>query len=136
VTEPIAEDTRKTDRAFRPWVAAVADLAVIVVFVVIGRRTHGEDAGVSGFFRVLWPFAAGLAVAWLVTGLARAPLAWRRAVPAWLLTVAVGIALRIVVQGHDFKVSFAIVALLFTAAGLLGWRAVVQRARRRTRRSG
>ena len=120
----------------RKWVAAVADLAVLVVFVVIGRRTHGEDAGVVGFLRVLWPFAVGLAVGWLVTGLARAPLAWRRAVPAWLLTVAVGMTLRIVVQGHEFKGAFTIVALVFTGAGLLGWRAAVGAARRRTLRPG
>jgi hypothetical protein len=123
-------------REMRPWVAAAADSAVIVVFVVIGRRTHGEDAGASGFLRVLWPFAIGLAVGWLATGLARAPLAWRRAVPAWLLAVAVGIALRIAVQGHDFKGAFTVVALLFTGAGLLGWRAAVVAARRRTSRPG
>jgi peptidoglycan/LPS O-acetylase OafA/YrhL len=119
-----------TDRGVRPWVAAVADLAVLVVFVAIGRRTHHEDAGVDGFFRVLWPFAVGLVVGWAATGLARAPLEWRRAVPAWLLTVAVGIALRVVVQGRDFKVSFAIVALVFTGACMLGWRAAVRFARR------
>jgi DUF3054 family protein len=124
------------DRTIRSWVAAAADVAVIVVFVVIGRRTHGEDAGVTGFVRVLWPFAIGLAVGWLATGLARAPLAWRRVVPAWLLTVVVGMALRIVVQGHEFKLAFTIVALVFTGAGLLGWRAAVAAARRRTLRPG
>jgi hypothetical protein len=120
----------------RTSLAVVADVAVIVVFVLIGRRTHNEDAGVAGFLRVFWPFAVGLAFGWLVTGLARDPLAWRRAVPAWLLTVAVGMALRIVVEGHDFKVAFTVVALLFTGAGLLGWRAVVVAARRRTVRTG
>jgi peptidoglycan/LPS O-acetylase OafA/YrhL len=108
----------------RPWVAALADLAVVVVFVLIGRRTHHEDAGVGGFLRVWWPFAVGLAAGWAISRLDRAPLAWGRAVLTWLLTVAVGMALRIVVQGHEFKPAFAVVAVCFLGAGLLGWRAV------------
>jgi peptidoglycan/LPS O-acetylase OafA/YrhL len=120
-----------TDRSIRPWVAAVADLAVLFVFVAIGRRTHHEDAGVVGFFRVLWPFAVGMVVGWAATGLARAPLDWRRAVAAWLLTVAVGMTLRVLAQGHEFKASFTIVALVFTGVCMLGWRAAVRFARRR-----
>jgi Protein of unknown function (DUF3054) len=117
------------------WAAAFADLAVIVVFVLVGRRLHHEDAGVAGFFRVLWPFAVGLVMAWLATGLFRSPLSWRRAVPAWILTVAIGVVLRIAVQDHDFSVAFTIVATLFVGSCMLGWRAVVLavQQRRRTR---
>ncbi|HXY93592.1 MAG TPA: DUF3054 family protein, partial [Acidimicrobiia bacterium] len=60
------------------WAAALADLAVVVLFVAIGRRTHHEDSGADGFVRVFWPFAVGLAVGWLASGLAAAPLAWGR----------------------------------------------------------
>jgi hypothetical protein len=72
-----------------------------------------------------------LGAAWLVTGLWRAPLAWTRAVVAWLVTVGAGMALRIAVQGRDFKVAFTIVTLLFVGAGMLGWRAVVRWRRTR-----
>jgi hypothetical protein len=120
------------DRRVRPWLAATADVAVLVAFVRIGRRSHHEDAGVAGFLRVWWPFAVALVVAWLVTGLWRAPLAWSRAVPAWLITVALGMALRITAQDRELKVAFTIVTLLFVGAGMLGWRAI---ARRRTGRA-
>jgi hypothetical protein len=100
---------------------------------LIGRRVHHEDAGVAGFFRVLWPFAVGLAVAWLATGLFRSPLSWRRAVSAWILTVAIGVVLRIAVQGHDFSVAFTIVATLFVGACMLGWRVVVLAVQQRRR---
>ncbi len=120
------------DRLSRPWLALLGDVAVLVVFVLVGRRSHHEDAGLAGFFRVWWPFAVALGVAWIVTGLWRAPLAWSRAVIAWLLTVALGMALRIAVQGRDFKVAFAIVTLLFVGAGMLGWRAVVRWRRSRS----
>lgn len=116
-------------RPLRPWIAVVADVAVLVAFVLIGRRSHHEDAGSAGFLRVWWPFAVGLAVAYLVTGLHRAPLAWGRVVAAWLVTVAVGMALRIIVEGRDFKVAFTLVTLLFVGAGMLGWRAVVRAVR-------
>ena len=69
----------------------------------------------------------GLVVAWLVAGLWKHPFEWRRVVGAWLGTVAVGMALRVLVQGRDFKPSFAIVTTLFVGAGMLGWRAVGRR---------
>jgi hypothetical protein len=109
-------------------------VAVLVVFVVVGRRSHHEDAGTAGFLRVWWPFVAGLAVAWLVTGLHRAPLAWGRAVAAWLVTVAVGMTLRIVVEDRSFKVAFTVVTLLFVGAGMLGWRAVARAVHARRHR--
>jgi hypothetical protein len=123
--------TDARDRNLRPGIAAGADLAVIVLFVVIGRRSHHEDAGFVGFLRVWWPFAAGLVVAWLATGLFRAPLAWGRAVTAWLLTVAVGMTLRIGVEGRSLSLAFTIVTLVFTGVGMLGWRAVVRCVRDR-----
>jgi hypothetical protein len=67
---------------------------------------------------VWWPFVAGLVLAWLVTRLDRAPLAWGRAVVAWLPTVAVGMTLRIAVEGHS-SVAFTVVTLLFVGAGML-----------------
>lgn len=114
-----------TERRIRVWVAAAADLVVIVVFVAVGRRTHHTGGAVAGFLRVLWPFLVGLVAGWLVTGLASVPLAWRRAVPAWLVTVGVGVALRILVQGHEFKPAFTLVAVVFVGAGMLGWRGAV-----------
>jgi hypothetical protein len=118
------------------WAAATADVAVLVLFVLIGRRTHHEDAGTVGFFRVLWPFLVGLVAGWLLTGLYRAPLDLRRAAGAWITTVAVGMVLRIAVQGHAFKVTFVVVALVFLGVCLLGWRAAVAAwARRADRRS-
>jgi hypothetical protein len=118
----------------RPWVALLGDVAVLVVFVLVGRRSHHEDAGIGGFFRVWWPFAAALGVAWVATGLWRAPLAWGRAVAAWLVTVALGMVLRIALQDRELKVAFTIVTLVFVGAGMLGWRAVVRWRRTRTRR--
>src|SRR3954468_16916842 len=126
--------TDAPDRTLRPWIAAAADLAVVVLFVAIGRRSHHEDARLAGFLRVCWPFAVGLLVGSLVTRLPQAPLAWTRAIGAWLLTVAVGMVLRIVIEDRDLSVAFIIVTLVFLGAGMLGWRGALRLIRtRRTR---
>lgn len=105
--------------------AVVADIAVLVAFVAIGRRSHEAGSDLEGFFGNLGPFLVGLGVAAATTGVYRAPLAFRRAVPAWLLTVAVGVPLRLVVLDRSFSATFALVAALFIGACMLGWRATV-----------
>src|SRR5437868_4825228 len=106
-------------RPNRAVLAFAIDLAIVVAFVLIGRRTHAEDAGFRGFVRVLWPFAVGLVVGWAVAVLPVAPFAWRRAVPAWVTTVVLGMALRIAVEGRAFKVGFLVVATIFLGACIL-----------------
>jgi hypothetical protein len=127
------------------WPAA-ADVACVLLFVVIGRANHGHGETVSGVASTAWPFLAGLAVGWVVAlewpvALGRrrpaaalgwrrpaAALGWRRpaalvpsGVAAWLGTVVVGMVLR-VVAGQGTAVSFSIVALCFLGLFLLGWR--------------
>ncbi|HEY0716861.1 MAG TPA: DUF3054 domain-containing protein [Streptosporangiaceae bacterium] len=106
----------------RRFGAAAADVAGVLLFVVIGRADHGHGETVSGVASTAWPFLAGLAAGWLVTR------AWRRpgalvpsGVAAWLGTVVVGMVLR-VAAGQGTAVSFIIVALGFLGLFLLGWR--------------
>lgn len=103
--------------------AVLADLACIVVFVTIGRRSHAEDETLAEIARVAAPFLIGGAVGWLVSRGWRAPL---RVVPTgvvvWVATVAIGMVLRRTVFDRGVAVSFVIVATVFTALFLLGWR--------------
>lgn len=115
---------RTAEPRLRPWVAFLVDLVVLVVFVAVGRRSHHLHSGVEHSFDVLWPFAVGLVVGWLVTRLDRAPLSLVRAAGAWVITVGLGMALRINVQDHVFMLAFTIVATLFVGACMLGWRLV------------
>ena len=133
--ETLAADARARDRhrdtgvmshepppRISPWIAFLVDLVAVVVFVLIGRRTHHEDAGFVGFLRVVWPFAVALVVGWAIARLDRAPLAWGRVAILWVTTVALGMLLRIVVDGHDFKGAFTIVATVFLGVCFFGWR--------------
>ncbi|TDD85033.1 DUF3054 domain-containing protein [Actinomadura rubrisoli] len=115
----------------RSAVAAGLDVCGVLVFVAIGRASHEEAGSLTGFAGTAWPFLAGLGAGWL------AVRAWRRPeglVPAgigiWVTAVAVGMVLR-VVSGQGTAFAFVVVALLFLALMLLGWRTVAHFVGRR-----
>ena len=109
--------------------AVVLDCCCVLVFVIIGRASHGE--GLAGIASTAWPFLAGLAGGWLATaGLAgrawRQPFRlWPAGVGAWLGAVALGMLLR-VVSGQGTALAFTGVALAFLGLFLLGWRLLAQ----------
>jgi hypothetical protein len=102
--------------------ALAGDVACLLVFCAIGRRSHAEGITVSGVAETAWPFVSGTAVGWL---LARG---WRRptalvptGVVVWLSTVIVGMLLRRATSAGT-ALSFVMVASISTAILLLGWR--------------
>ena len=107
----------------RPAAAALhADVACILAFCAVGRRSHAEGITVAGVADTAWPFVSGIAVGWLATR------AWRRptslaptGIVIWLCTVVVGMALRRATSAGT-ALSFVVVATLSTAILLLGWR--------------
>lgn len=102
----------------------LADLVAVIVFVVIGRASHGE--GILGLLNTLWPFAAALGVGHLlalVVGRNRpAQIRWTGLI-VWVVTVAGGMLLR-TVSGQGVQLSFVIVTTLVLAVFFLGWRFV------------
>jgi hypothetical protein len=111
--------------------AAALDVGCVLVFVIIGRASHTKGESLAGVASTAWPFLAGLAGGWLATaGLAglAGRRAWRQAfrlwpagVGAWLGTVVLGMAFR-VVSGQGTAPAFVGVALAFLGLFLLGWR--------------
>jgi hypothetical protein len=134
-------------------IAAVLDIACVLIFVVIGRASHVKGESLAGIASTSWPFLCGLAAGWAlsrawgaaapglpagrlrdrpaksVVGRAvdmRWPAAvWPAGVIVWACTVAVGMVLR-VVSGQGTAVAFVVVALVFLGLFLLGWRAAAQ----------
>ncbi|WP_195907856.1 DUF3054 domain-containing protein [Microbacterium gorillae] len=108
------------------------DAVLIIVFAAIGRASHHEDP-IAGLFTTAWPFLVGLALGWLISLAWRRPMAiGRTGVPVWLITVAAGMALRVLAD-QGTQPAFIIVATIVIGVFLLGWRAVaalVTRARR------
>ena len=107
------------------------DVACVLVFCAVGRRSHDEGINVAGIATTAWPFLSGTALGWL------ASQAWRRptaviptGVAVWLCTVAVGMLLRKATSA-GVAGSFVVVASSVTALLLLGWRAALTWSTRR-----
>jgi len=100
------------------------DLVAVLVFVAIGRSVHTHGVTLGGMASTAWPFLVGLVVGWSVSGARRYPPASPRSgVVVTVITVAVGMALR-VIAGQGTAVAFILVALGFLGAALVGWRLV------------
>jgi hypothetical protein len=112
------------------------DFIVVLVFVAIGRsvHTHGESA--TGLASTTWPFAVGLALAWLgAVALHRSPPSLKVGAAITGVTVAIGMVLR-VIAGQGTAFAFIVVALAFLGAGMALWRLIrVVASHSRPRRS-
>ena len=116
--------------------AFFADVACVVLFAAAGRASHAEGVTVPGIASVASPFLLALALGW---GVARV---WRGAWPVesstgaavvWLVTVVVGLVLR-VAFGGGFAPSFGLVTLFVLGALLIGWRMAARVVGARVRR--
>jgi hypothetical protein len=112
----------------------VADLIIVLVFVVIGRATHDHGVYVLGVLSTAWPFGTGLTVGWLaMRATGQLGTSARDGGIICLITVAVGMMLR-VVAGQGTAFAFVLVALGFLGASMIGWRVLVNTMRRRLAR--
>ncbi|MDE3082159.1 MAG: DUF3054 domain-containing protein [Acidobacteriota bacterium] len=111
-------------------VAPLVDLAAVIVFVAIGRAHHDHGDTWRGLTSTSWPFALGLAVAWLVVARrSRTGLDLRGGAVVVIITVAVGMLAR-VLAGQGTAFAFILVALAFLGLEMEGWRLIARRASR------
>ncbi|WP_375406082.1 DUF3054 domain-containing protein [uncultured Amnibacterium sp.] len=104
----------------RTVAAFLIDLALVALFVAIGRASHREDQ--AAFVVTFWPFAVGLAVGWIGARGWRRPFSVvRTGLLAWIGTVLIGMLLR-AVDDQGVQVAFVVVASIVVGAFLLGWR--------------
>ncbi|WP_298212307.1 DUF3054 domain-containing protein [Ferrimicrobium sp.] len=101
------------------------DLIAVLIFVAVGRDVHGHADDLRGLIKTSWPFAVGVVLGWLVTRQWRNPISWS-AVIVWLVTVGIGMILRVVTD-QGIAIPFIFVSLGFFALTQLGWRIVVGR---------
>jgi peptidoglycan/LPS O-acetylase OafA/YrhL len=110
------------------------DVVLVVLFVVFGRTSHGEQLSPGGFSTTLWPFLVGLAAGWAVARAWRRPMSvGRTGLVVWAVTVVVGLLLRVLTgQGAPFAV--VVVASIVLGAFLVGWRVLLVALDRRSTR--
>ena len=123
----MAEASHSSSPARVAAAAAIADVAVVAVFVAAGRRSHHEEGGWDAFV-VAAPFLIALALGWLVSRAWRAPLAVATGMIVWVVTVAAGMVLRRLAFDRSTALAFVIVAAAFLLI-IPGWRLVVTRRR-------
>lgn len=118
--------------------ALLLDAAFVLVFAVVGRRSHGEEV-LGGLTGTAWPFLLGLLVGWLIalaagrSGGRSDPCSIAPAgVLIWAGTLGVGMSAR-ALAGQGTALSFVVVAGVVLALFLLGWRAVLLVVERRRR---
>ena len=107
--------------------SAIADVAVIVVFVAIGREEHNSGSSVVGLLETAAPFLIALVLGWLATRAWQNPTGVGRGLGIWLVTILAGMNLRHYVFDDGTATAFIVVASAFTLTGLVGWRAITQR---------
>jgi hypothetical protein len=106
----------------RGSLAAGLDTFAVVLFVAIGRREHERDSAIAGLIGTAAPFLIALVIAWLVLRAWRRPVDLRTGVGIWAIVVVGGMVLRNLVFGDGTAASFVIVATLFLALFIVGWR--------------
>lgn len=113
------------------------DALAVLVFVLVGRRSHDEGPVVLGTLTTAWPFLTGAGLGWLaLLGLRASGRDWPGAsIPAGATVLGGalvgGMLLRRLSGTGGTPVSFVVVATTFLTLALLGWRsAALVRARR------
>ena len=116
------------------WKALGLDLVWVLIFAVIGRLSHAEAADPLGVLVTAWPFVVALiGVSWIMIGLNRPTVQLLNGAIVWVGTLGFGMWIR-ASSGAGVQVGFVIVAGLFLALGMFGWRLIASRRLVRGRR--
>lgn len=132
MTAPTEVHTDGPTAARPPRWAPIADAVVLVVFVALGRRSHGlDETGVTWFLTVLWP----IALAWVLGALALSLYRARTREFVRLLGTIVSAAvlgglLRYFTPGRAMFSAFTVVLACGLSLGTFGWRVGWRVARR------
>lgn len=115
----------------RQWWAVLVDVVLVVVFAAIGRASHDEGLAPVAVATVAWPFLVGALVGWMLLVVVIAKRSWWvEGIVVWVCTLVLGMMMR-VISGGGAQTSFVLVAGLFLALFLLGWRAIAALVLRR-----
>lgn len=110
----------------RVWPLA-ADLVCVLALAVGGKGSHDASESDWVVLAIVWPYAlaAGLAHAWLASRGRQTPLVWPEGAIVLAATYVLGMLLR-AVSGRGLAPGFLVVAAIFLAVTMLGWRGVVR----------
>lgn len=104
----------------------LADVVCVLLFSFGGHQSHEAHSSQLVILRIAWPFLVGTLVGWavLVRQSWSARIVWPAGVTVLAGTYVLGLVLR-VASGRGISGGFPLVALLFLAITMLGWRGLV-----------
>lgn len=105
--------------------APLLDLLVVIVFALVGRRSHAHGITFTGVLETAAPFLCGTAAGYLVASLTldASPRTWQFGTIVVVATVVVGMLFRRLAAVGTAP-SFIVVATIFLTVTMLGWRLV------------
>lgn len=105
----------------------VGDLLCMLIFAVLGLRSHEDGITFGGILRAATPFQAGWLIVIGAIGVQRRPEPSdsRGLIRAWIPAWALGLVIRAVLFDGSLEVTFAIVSLLVIGVLLMLWRGVL-----------
>jgi hypothetical protein len=102
--------------------SVVVDVAAVLLFAVIGSRSH-DGGGVREVLTIAAPFITGTLIGWLLSPVARsAPMSVQAGVRVWLATMLIGVLARRFVFARGTAVAFVVVTAAVLAGLIIGWR--------------
>lgn len=107
------------------YLPPLADLVCLIAFAAIGKSTHESGDSSWVVLAIVWPFVVGAFVGWvgaMWNGM-RGLRVWPGGVLILVVTYILGMALRDI-SGRGLATGFLIVAAIFLALTMLGWRAL------------
>jgi membrane-bound ClpP family serine protease len=119
-TSPLTPALRKSLYAF------IADAAFIFLFIFIGTRNHDTNTNTAGVLSTAAPFLIGLIVGWCALRAWKAPRTVANGIGLWLFTIVIGMLLRHFAFDDGTAGAFIVVATIFNAFTLVGWRFIAE----------
>jgi FtsH-binding integral membrane protein len=110
----------------------VADLVCVLVFAIAGKTSHEASTSDWVVLAIVWPYALSVVLAHAGLLLRGRPTRriWPEGVVVLSVTYVLGMVLR-VVSGRGIAGGFLVVAVVFLALTMLGWRTILLLAARR-----
>ncbi|WP_035915670.1 DUF3054 domain-containing protein [Knoellia sinensis] len=108
-------------------IAPALDILAVVIFALVGRRSHAHGITLTGVLETAAPFVCGTAAGWLLASLTldASPRTWQFGAVVVVATVVIGMLLRRLAASGTAP-SFIIVATIFLAVTMLGWRLIAK----------
>ncbi|MDA2979838.1 MAG: DUF3054 domain-containing protein [Actinomycetota bacterium] len=100
----------------------IVDAAIIVLFAVIGRDSHGWEADASETIRIATPFLMAYAAAVLATKAWSKPLRLSTGLVLAVSTLSIGMVLRRLVHDNGTALVFVLVTAIWIIGLMFGWR--------------